>query len=364
VTSQERTGEERDRFGLSQAMRRVEVAKRLAEAPHRFGFFQALRRLECLYREGPRIGEATRLGDEYLRLGQDPSLAFAPSTLSSWEPGAGARPPRLGVYFLGLFGPNGPLPLHLTEYARDRMHNAGDPTFARFADLFHHRMLSFCYRAWAQAQPAVSFDRPESDRFGAYVASLMGLGAPEFLNRDAAPDLARLYYCGHFSLQTKNADGLRDLLADYFEVPVAIAEFRGSWVEIEEPERLRLGESEITGTLGVSTIVGSRVWDRQLTFRVVGGPMGLEDYERLLPDGSSLDRMAALVRTYIGDEFIWDLQLILKREEIPMLELGRAGRLGWTTWLLSEPARRDSDDLVLDPARTLESSPLPAPAVM
>ena len=86
LRSQERAGEERDRLGLSQALRRVEVAKRLAEAPYRFGFFQALRRLECLHRERPRIGEAVRLRDEYLRLGQDPSLAFAPSTLSSWEP--------------------------------------------------------------------------------------------------------------------------------------------------------------------------------------------------------------------------------------------------------------------------------------
>jgi type VI secretion system protein ImpH len=336
----------------------------LGEKPHRFGFFQALRRLECLHLDQPRIGEATTLRDEYLRLGQDPSLAFAPSTLSSYQQRGGGRPPRLGVYFFGLFGPNGALPLHLTEYARDRMRNSGDRTFAAFADVFHHRMLSLFYRAWAQAQPTVSFDRPESDRFGGYMASLMGLGMPAFKGRDAAPDLAKLYYCGHFSLQTKNADGLRDLLADYFEVPVAIEEFQGSWVEIPEAERLRVGESEATGTLGVSTIVGSRIWDRQLKFRVVCGRMGLDDYERLLPDSPSLHRMKALVRTYIGDELVWDLQLILKREEIPELELGRSGRLGWTTWLLSQPATRDADEFVLDPARVPAATPTPAPGPM
>jgi len=330
----------------------------LAEEPWRFGFFQVLRRLECVHSERPRIGEATMLGDEYLRLGQDPSLAFAPSTLASYGRQAEGRPPRLAVYFLGLFGPNGPLPLHLTEFARDRIRNSSDPTFARFADVFHHRMLSLFYRAWAQAQPTVCFDRPESDRFGEYAASLCGLGGSAFKDRDAAPDLAKRYYCGRFSLQTKNADGLRDLLEDYFEVPVQIAEFQGSWVEIPEPERLRLGESDLTGLLGVSTIVGSKVWDQQLKFRVVCGRMPLADYERLLPDGSSLARMAALVRLYCNDELVWDLQLVLAREEVPGLELGRYGRLGWTSWLLGAPAARDADDLVLDPSLL----PIPATA--
>ena len=55
----------------------------LSENPYRFGFFQVLRRIECLHRDRPRIGEARRHAEEYLRLGQDPSLEFAASTLSA-----------------------------------------------------------------------------------------------------------------------------------------------------------------------------------------------------------------------------------------------------------------------------------------
>ena len=320
----------------------------LEEKPYGFDFFQLLRRFECLHKDRPRIGEADNLSDEYFRLGQDASLAFAPSTISSYTRGSNGRPARLGVYFLGLFGPNGPLPLHLTEFARSRSRNFNDPTFERFADVFHHRILSLFYRAWSQAQPAASFDRPEFDRFGEYLASLFGLGMPAFKERDAAPDLAKLYYTGHFSLQTKTASGLEDLLADYFEVPVAIEEFQGSWIEIPESEWVRLGESEATGTLGVSAIIGSRVWDQQLKFRVVCGPMGFEDYERLLPSSPSLSRMAALIRTYIGDELIWDLQLILIRKGIPEIQLGSAGRLGWTTWLTGESPTEDAGDFVIE----------------
>ena len=86
-------------------------------------------------------------------------MRFAPAELAALERPAAGRPARLLVYFLGLLGPNGPLPLHLTEFARDRLRHASDPTFARFLDLFNHRMLSLLYRGWAQAQPAVSFDR-------------------------------------------------------------------------------------------------------------------------------------------------------------------------------------------------------------
>ncbi len=57
---------------------------------------------------------------------------FAPATLAAWEPGEDGRPARLLVHFFGLFGPDGPLPLHLTEYARDRRRNDRDPTLPAF----------------------------------------------------------------------------------------------------------------------------------------------------------------------------------------------------------------------------------------
>jgi type VI secretion system protein ImpH len=64
------------------------------------------------------------------------------------------------------------LPLHLTEYARDRARNADDPTLARFLDIFHHRTLSLFYRAWANSRPTLSFDRPQADRFAAFLGAL------------------------------------------------------------------------------------------------------------------------------------------------------------------------------------------------
>ena len=73
---------------------------------------------------------------------QDTAIDFAPAALSGVRPARGARPPVIEVRFMGLLGPNGPLPLHLTEFVRDRERNHGDASFARFADVFHHRLLN------------------------------------------------------------------------------------------------------------------------------------------------------------------------------------------------------------------------------
>jgi len=323
----------------------------LARTPWRFGFFQTLRQLDSLQPERPRLGMTTRASDDPIRLGQEPSLIFAPAELAALLPPGSGQPPRLLVYFLGLFGPNGPLPLHLTDHARERLRQAGDPTFARFADVFHHRLLSLFYRAWAQAQPAVNFDRPQQDRFGIYLGTLAGTGMPAYQGRDAMPDLAKRHFTGHLSCQTHHAEGLRSMLAEFLRLPVRIEEFIGHWLVLPDDCRLRLGTSPTSGLLGQTTTLGGRVWDHQSKFRVIIGPLGLVDFRRLLPGGDSLNRVRDLVRNYLGDQLDWDLNPVLAAPEVPKLRLGRGGRLGWTTWLLSRPLCREGDDLKLNPRR-------------
>jgi len=330
---------------------RAELNQALRERPFAFGFFQALRRLECAHPERPRIGRTSRPAEEPVRLAQDPSLGFAPSTLADFGSGEGGHAPRLSVHFLGLFGPNGPLPLHLSEYARERERHAGDPTFARFADIFHHRILALFYRAWADARPTVGFDRPESDRFALYLGALFGMGMPGLQARDAMPDLAKLHYAGRLVAQTHHPEGLEAMLQDFFGLPARIQEFVGHWLALPPDSQWRLGASPETGRLGLTTIVGSRVWDRQYKFRIRLGPVGLADYKRLLPGGDSLARLVAIVRNYLGDELDWDLELVLRKEAVPPLQLGADARLGWTTWSITRTPDQDADDLKLQPLR-------------
>ncbi|MFM8330686.1 MAG: type VI secretion system baseplate subunit TssG [Candidatus Methylumidiphilus sp.] len=321
----------------------------LRQEPWRFDFFQAMRLLECHYADQPRLGTALKAADDPLRLAQAVELDFPPSALAAWEAGEAGHPDRLLVRFLGLFGAHGPLPLHLTEYARERIHHHGDHTFARFADIFHHRMLCLFYRAWADTQPTVQFDRPGADRFAVYLGSLFGIGMPAYRDRDAMPDRAKLLFAGHLACQTQHADGLCAIIGEYFGVATAIVEFVGEWMDIAQSEQTRLGVAPHAGALGLSTVLGARVYGCQHKFRVVLGPLDLPRYLSLLPGQPGLAVLAALVRNYTGDELAWDVNLVLRRAEVPALRLDGGAQLGWTSWLGEKPKGGDADDLTLNP---------------
>ena len=306
--------------------------------PHHFDFFQALRLIEAAHPDKPRLGRARRPVDEPVRLGQSDELSFAASSIVRVDPADRSGRPRIEVRFFGLFGPNGPLPLHMTAYARERRLHRGDETFGRFADLFHHRLLLLFYRAWAQAQPTVSLDRPAEDRFADYVGSFAGVGGREWRDRDAAPDHARLAFAGLLSRQVRNADGLAHLLSGFLGMQARVEQFVGHWMPLPEAERTRIGRRGAsrrmsTAQLGASAVLGRAVFDRQHHFRIHLGPLALPAFESLLPVGSALPALQALVRQYVGFEFGWDLRLDLDKAQVPACRPGRYGRLGWTTWL-------------------------------
>ncbi|MGH9371317.1 MAG: type VI secretion system baseplate subunit TssG, partial [Vicinamibacterales bacterium] len=304
-------------------------------------------------------GTALRPVDEPVRLGQDPDVAFAPAPLASLEFGRDGGPPRLQVRLFGLLGPNGPLPIHITEYARHRLRHAGDPTFSRFLDLFHHRFVALFYRAWAQAQPHVNRDRPDQDRYLVYVGSFVGVAPPALRHRDTVPDLARLFHAGTLVRHVRNAEGLAAIIRQFFRVPATIEEFVGHWLVLAPRERTYLhGDG---AALGSGAVAGARVWDHQGKFRIHLGPLTLAQYQAFLPaaqdrqgvrsGGALLRKLVDWVRFYLCFELDWDVRLHLKREEVPILRLGARGQLGWTTWLGTRRAASDAADLCLDGER-------------
>ncbi len=327
---------------------------RLAEAPQEHHVFQALRVIEAAHPDAPRLGESRRPREDAVRLGQEAELAFPPSTIAEFTPPKGGRPGRLINRFFGLFGPQGPLPLHLTEYARDRLRNHRDPTLVAFANMLTHRLMGLLYRAWSTGQPSPSFDR-DDDPVERKVAALSGYHGAHLRNRDAMPDLAKRHFTGHLSLGPKNPEGLISILSAFFSVPVHVQQFVGSWLELEPDDCWKLGAR---AGLGQATSIGQRVWTRGAKFRLRVGPLSLDEYERLLPGGASLARLRAIVRNYVGDALDWDINLVLAGDDVPRASLGGTTRLGHTSWIGSktEDARADAEDLFLYPASITEQT--------
>lgn len=330
----------------------------VAEAPYRFDFYQAMRRIASAHPHLPLPGEALRPMDEPVRVAQPAELDFAPATIHSVQRPAGS-PPRLMQRAFGLLGPNGALPLHLTEYARERAQHHGDVTFQRFLDMLTHRFALLFYRAWAEAQPAVSLDRPGNKAYFNRIGALVGIGLPSLQDRDALPDASKLYFAGRLSRQTRDAEGLLAWCRIEFDVPVAIEQWCGHWTPLSRDERSRLGRRG-GALLGRSVVLGSSVWDVQHKFRITMGPLRLVQYLRFLPGGGDLARLRALVRHWVGLEFEWDLKLVLARGDVPRCVLG-SGRteLGHTSWLGHYRRPRDADDLRIDVERSRSRRALP-----
>ncbi|MDE2372017.1 MAG: type VI secretion system baseplate subunit TssG [Burkholderiales bacterium] len=314
-------------------------------------FFMLLRRIDALRPEAPRTGHTLRPGQEPLRLAQPPELDFAPAPLQALEL-RDELPPRLMVRFFGLLGPQGPLPLHLTEYARERQHQHKDPTFAHFLDLFHHRLLSLFHRAWAQAQPVVHLDRPRDDRYLHWLDALAGI-------TPGASTLAayrQAFHAGTLAGRSRHPEAICKVLRHEFGVPVAVQPHVGTWLAIDPRDRSRLGHAANrpernapTATAGRAANAGSRIWDRQYRFRVRLGPLTRSQYDDFLPGGRSWTALVEWLRLLAGDEMRWELELGMQEAQRPAPRLGTGLRLGVASWL---PRRggREGRSLRLRPA--------------
>jgi len=322
----------------------------LKETPEKFHIFQALRLIETAYPDNPRLGKSRRPSQDAVRLKQRIDMAFASSTVAKFtaKDEKTGDPGEFTQFMFGLFGPNGPLPLHITEYAFNRLKSHRDTTYAAFADMFHHRMLSLFYRAYASGEPTSSFDRKgEVDLFGQKVGALAGLRGAGMADRDEMPDLAKLRYAGRLAHGTRNEEGLLALISGFFGAPVTLETFVGTWLALDSKDLWELGDPNRPAKLGRSCSIGSKVWSRQAKYRFRVGPVSLSEYKRLLPGGQSLGRLRALVRNYMGDVLEWDVNLVLKAGEAEKTTIDGKQGLGWTTWLGDPPKEKDLDDLYI-----------------
>lgn len=308
-----------------------EALRRIRERPTSFDLFQALRLIELSHPHLPRLGDALRPSDEPVRFAQEAALTFAPSAITTLDT---SQPPRLVQRVFGLLGPNAALPIHLTEYARERQMYHGDRTFLRFLDMLLHRFGLLFYKAWARSQPVVALDREDTGAFVGQVGSLVGL-SEHTRGRDALPNFAKLHFMGRLSRNARDADGLQAWIALRFRIPVEVRQFQPHWMALDPLEYTRLGHAE-AAPMGSGAVLGRSVWDVQHKFRIVIGPLDWARYNDFMPGSQALGQLQAMVRQYVGFEFNWDVQLVLRRADVPAWGLGahpQIGRLGRTAWL-------------------------------
>ena len=305
----------------------------LRKQGHRFSFFQAVRLIQSLYPTAPRVGHQGPVGGEMLRFRPTLDFAFAASDVSgiqeSREDGVDGR---LEVFttFMGLYGTQSPLPSYITE----NLFEADETSLSRgFLDLFHHRLISLFYRAWEKYRYDVQFTTGGQDALSKKLQLLMGMD-PEGMPQDHhVPPVRLLGLAGLITQVPRSAASLRGMLNEFFvEIPFDVEPCVGRWLPVPADQRNRL--ARMNTTLGQDLLLGEQVFDRACTFRVSVGPMGFDDYVGFLPYGERLPELREVVDAMNGDCLDYEIELRLRAEEVPPLQLSApAARLGWSSWL-------------------------------
>jgi type VI secretion system protein ImpH len=331
-------------------LERIVLRELVESEPFRFHFFQAVRLLERIAPEREGVGRFTRPDQEVARFSAHQSTSFPASEIQALTIAAD-KPARMTVNFMGLTGPLGALPLYYTEYIMQRMRSK-DHVLREFFDIFNHRAISLFYRAWEKYRFGLAYERGERDELSRQLLAIVGLGTPGLLERQSVSDEALIYYAGLFGQRPRSAAALQLALADYFEVPVEVEQFAGSWYKLDRKSQTWLDErGSYTESLGFGTVLGDEVWDQQSVVRIKLGPLALPQYLDFLPTGTAWEPLRGLVKFYFNDQLDFELQLILQRDETPPCILGSesedAPRLGWVSWAKTKKMERNPGDTVL-----------------
>jgi type VI secretion system protein ImpH len=264
--------------------------------------------------------------------------------------------------FMGLLGVAGTLPFHYTEQLAHRELYQKDTGARAFMDIFSHRAVTLFYEAWRKHRLPFQFEADRRQRYLPLVLSLAGLGHKGLRDRlggarGGVADESLAYFAGALQQRTRSARQLQQLLQQYLGVPVAVEQFVGRWYDLPADQMPSLGGglglSGKPAILGRTTSLGERVWQRDLRMRLVLGPLPHGKFLRFLPGGVGAKAMKELLTLYGGVALEYEVNLRLQQQDVRGFSLDSrraptAGRLGWDTFVQTQPANDDRADVRYD----------------
>ncbi|MGV1917757.1 type VI secretion system baseplate subunit TssG [uncultured Agrobacterium sp.] len=250
-----------------------------------------------------------------------------------------------------IVGPLGSLPPAYNELIQQEERNRSK-ALASFFNLFATRFSELFVYATEKYRLARrlrwSDDRRDS-QFSKTLLALTGFRTKRIVENAGVKQDVMLRFSGLLSNRTRNATALTSMLCEFTGLPVKIEQFRRRWVSIPSSEQSQLGQPGGL-LLGQNTTAGSSIEDFAGGFRIVVGPVGYADYLALSPGSRRLSEIFALTRLFTGSALEFDVQVILRKEDIPFCQLGNSAspaRLGWNSWARIAPAGKDSADAIV-----------------
>lgn len=363
-------------------MKTTSLTKSIQESPEKYSFFQAVRLLERALKSnnqelnsserdmsyGNPVARFVPPGSEAIRFATSQTLKFTASDLAkvTKKKISHSVVPRIqwkvAVNFMGLTGAQGVLPYHYTELILKRL-KIKDESFAKFLDLFNHRLISLFYQSGTKYNLPIEYERkklnPPSfstrDSQTQVLLSLIGLGTDKLTNRQYTSDESLIFYSGLLSQQLRTASGLAQILRSHFDIPVQIEEFVGQWQELIDDVRSKLPSQQLplgqNSQLGKTTILGRRGWFAQGKIRIILGPLSKKQAQKFAPDTKALYAMNEIVQFYLGMEHEYDFIVrIIRSDSLDKAQLDPKNPpiMGWNTWVVSKSKQEYKENETLD----------------
>ena len=318
-----------------------DIKTQLLAQGERFSFVQVVRLLRYFLQRETGASLDEHALEMQVRVRPELSLSFPEADVSSVEriPADESRY-LVTATFLGLYGVSSPLPTFYTEdlfseQSRDRSASR------EFLDVVNARIYALFFLGWARHRLFFNIVEDCDPRSLQRLYCLLGLDGERFQAcvEDCYP---LLRYIGLTTQTPRSAAGLEALLRDALAEPsVQIVQGAERVVRIPDDQRFRLG---LAGNgLGTDAYMGEETVDRMGKFRVRIGPVKGDAFSRFLPGEPAFERMGRLIRFYLDQPLVWDVEVNVDPEGAAMAQLGDAARarLGWNTWIFSgDPPRQ------------------------
>lgn len=298
-------------------------------------FFELLRRVERASPHQPRLGTSGARSQRQLRIVQPADMAFAPREVADVRQrlSDSSGGPQVTIYcrHFGLFAPYGPLPIYVTEHARNESLAKRNQAFQDFASLLSQRMAILHYRAWAQLKVTVGHDRAEANAFLQHIQQIAGVTSKQGLN----PHVARVrsLFPGAYLPGRGSLPKLQEILTHYFSVPVHLKPHKGLWIDDS-----RNTENQRLGRLG-TTRIGQRFFDIQHSLAVNIGPVSEPEYRHYQRGSERLHTLVHLCHDFVRHRMVLDVNLLIQTSPSMACRLG-AGNLSRHCWLKPGSALR------------------------
>lgn len=321
------------------------LIQQVKQNPSQFGFHALVKILEGLNPDATPLGEGTDPTAEALHIRTRISLDFPPTDIDDIE--IEQTQPLVTTSFFNIAGIQGPLPTPYVQHIIDR-DRAKDTALHSFLDIFNHRLITLLHRIRKKYWVGVSSIPPEHTYFGRTLKCLLGLATVKKDKRLQTLDRSLLFYAGLLWQRPRSRVGLEKLLTHFFQAPVHIEDFHGGWIHVPEKQQTKIGTTGRFHQLGQTAILGDRFWEQQKSIKIHVGPIGIKAYVNFLKPGKAYRELKTLVAYYCGEEQDFHLNLILKKEEIPSVSLGKGMALHWTSWLNQKNPTTDDQQNTMD----------------